>query len=270
MVHTTDDFLLFKTDEEKTKIRSALTNKQLKLDNLTIEDLINTLSCAKNNLNEELRIVLNYKIDPYNVNIYTSIIEAKNNHIDNLINLYNNSNTYNKIKFKDNIINFSTITTIEKIKLEIEGFDYSIPLEFNLIFYTYDGEIIKKEILPYDYDGLYNEYFVIDEKNQSIFPVANKNNIYIYSCTYNNNRFEIGNELTELKKNVDYSFDFNGYLIFDKDRIHHKEILVKYQPNKNSFELNINKRCKKIELEVINDKLNIQDKFTKELVLFDV
>ena len=61
LAHTTDDFLLFKTDKEKTKIKSALTNKQLKLDNLTIEDLINTLSCAKNNLNEELRIVLNYK-----------------------------------------------------------------------------------------------------------------------------------------------------------------------------------------------------------------
>lgn len=269
-MHSTSEFLLFKTDEEKTKIKKALSNKQLKIDKLNIEDLINTLSCAKNNLNEELRKVLNYKIDPYNVNIYTSIIEAKNNHIDNLINLYNNSNTYNKIKFKNNIIDFSSITTIENIKLEIEGFDYSIPLEFNLIFYTYDGEIITKEILPYDYDGLYNEYFLLSEKNKSIFPVANKNNIYIYSCTYTNKKFEIGNELKELKKNVDYSYDLNGYLILDNERIHHKEIIVKYQPNQNSFEIPLNKRCRKIELEIINDKLNINDKFNKELVLFDV
>lgn len=138
-MHSTSEFLLFKTDEEKTKIKKALSNKQLKIDKLNIEDLINTLSCAKNNLNEELKKVLNYKIDPYNVNIYTSIIEAKNNHIDNLISLYNNSNVYNKIKFKNNVIEFSSITTIENVKLKIEGFDYRIPIEFNLIFYTYDG-----------------------------------------------------------------------------------------------------------------------------------
>lgn len=138
-MHSTSEFLLFKTDEEKTKIKKALSNKQLKIDKLNIEDLINTLSCAKNNLNEELKKVLNYKIDPYNVNIYTSIIEAKNNHIDNLISLYNNSNVYNKIKFKNNVIEFSSITTIENVKLKIEGFDYGIPIEFNLIFYTYDG-----------------------------------------------------------------------------------------------------------------------------------
>lgn len=270
MTHTTNDFLLFKTNKEKTKIKSALTDKQLKLDNLTIEDLINTLSCAKNNFNEELRKVSNYNIETYNANIYTSIIDAKNKHIDNLINLYNNSNAYNKIKFNNNLIEFSTITTIENVKLEIEGFDYSIPLEFNLNFYTYDGEILKKEILPYDYDGLYNEYFLLSEKNKSIFPVANKNNIYIYSCTYGNKKFEIGNELTELEKNIDYSYDLNGYLVLDNERIHHKEILIKYQPNKNSFEIPINKRCRKIELEVLNDKLNINNKFTKELVLFDV
>lgn len=268
-MHSTNDFLLFKTDEEKNKIRYALTNKQLTLDNLTIEDLVNTLSCAKNNLNEELKRVLNYKIEPYNANIYSSIIDAKNNHIDNLINLYNDSNTYNKIKFKNNTIEFSNITTVEKIKLEINGFDYSIPIEFNLIFYTYDGEILKKEILPYDYDGLYNEYFKLSDKTKSIFPIANKNNLYIYSCSYTNKKFEIGSEL-ELKKNTDYSFDLNGHLIIDNDKVKHKELLVKYQPNQNSFEIDINKRCRKIELEIINDKLNISDNFVKELVFFDV
>lgn len=269
-MHSTNDFLLFKTEEEKNKIKSSLMEKQFKIDAFNIEELINVISCVKNALNDELQKSLDYKIDPYNLNIYTSVIQAKNNHIDELIKLYNNSNTYNKLRFKDNIINFSSITTIEKIKLEIEGFDYSIPMEFNLIFYTYDGEVIKKEILPYDYDGLYNEYFLLSEKNKSIFPVANKNNIYIYSCNYDDKKFELGNELTELEKNIDYTYDFNGYLVFDKEKVQHKEILVKYQPNQNSFELAINKRCKKIELEVVNDKLGIQNKLIKELVLFDV
>ena len=268
---TTEEYLIFKSPEEKKDIINFLNNKQLQIKDLTIESLINIISCAKSNLNEELKKLVAYKPDFINNQVYSSIIDAKNNKISKLVDLYNNSNSYNKLLFKDNTINFSNITTIDSVKLEIDNFSYDIPLNFQLVMYAYDGEIIYRNIIPFNFSGIYSEYIDLknSESSSSLFTVSNKNNIYFYSCVYTKDKFELGRELN-LKYNKDYSFDKEGHLIFDKEQTEYDEVVIMYQPNENAFEItNLLKRLYKIELIVDNDKIDINRNFTKRLVLFN-
>lgn len=266
----TEDYLIFKSEEEKKDILSYLNEKKLYINDYTLESMTNVISAAKNNLNEELKEISMYKSDFINNRIYTSIIKARNNKINNLIDMYNQSNSYNKIQFVDNKINFQSITTLDNLKLEIDSFNYDIPVNFQLVLYSYDGEIIQRNIIPFNYSGLYSEYINLKESEvpQTIFSVSNKDNIYFYSCNYTENNFSLGNEI-KLTKNKDYSFDSNGRLIFDKNTVQHSEILVTYQPNENAYEItDLVKKLYKIELIAINDKMNINVKLKKRLVIF--
>lgn len=268
-MNLTEQYLVFKSEKEKRDIINYLNTKQLYIDDLTLESMTNLISAAKNNLNEELKELMQYKSDFVKSRIYTSIIDARNDKINKLIDMYNESNSYNKIQFINNIINFKSITTVDDLKLEIENFNYDIPMNFQFIMYSYDGEIITKDIIPFNYSGLYSEYINIKSDNlKTIFSVSNKNNVYFYSCNYTNKGFSLGSEI-KLQKNKDYSFDNSGRIVFDKDIIQHKEIIVKYQPNENAYEIkDIFKRLYKIELIVNNDKMNVNEKFKKKLVMF--
>lgn len=263
-------YLIFKNEKEKNDIINYLNVKKLYIDDLTLESMTNVISACKNNLNEELKEMLNYKSDFVKSRIYTSIINAKNEKINKLIDMYNESNSYNKIQFVNNVINFKSITTVDDLKLEIENFNYDFPINFQFVLYGYDGEIITKDIIPFNYSGLYSEYIDINSDNIStVFPVSNKNNIYFYSCSYTDKGFSLGSEI-KLKKNKDYAFDNNGKIVFDKDVMQYKEIIIKYQPNENAYEIkDILKRLYKIELIVNNDKMNVNDKFKKRLVMFN-
>lgn len=265
-----EQFLVFKSEKEKNDIVNYLNTKELYIDDFTLESMTNVVSAAKNNLNEELKELVQYKSDFVKSRIYTSIINAKNEKINKLIDMYNESNSYNKIQFVNNVINFKNITTVDDLKLEIENFNYDIPMSFQFVMYSYDGEIITKNIIPFNYSGIYTEYINIKtDEPQSIFSVSNKNNIYFYSCHYTEKGFTLGSEI-QLKKNKDYSFDNSGKIVFDKDLIQYKEIMVKYQPNENAYELkDIFKRLYKIELIVNNDKMNVNEKFKKKLVMFN-
>lgn len=264
-------FFIFKSEKEKQDILNYINTKKLYIDDLTLESMTNVISAAKNNLNEELKELMQYKSDFVQSRIYTSIIDAKNEKISKLIDMYNQSNSYNKMQFVNNVIVFPNITSVDDLKLEIDNFNYDIPINFQLVLYSYDGEIITKNIIPFNYSGLYTEYINMNEQSQpkSIFSVSNKNNIFFYSCIYTNKGFTLGSEI-HLIKNKDYSFDNNGNIIFDKEIIQHKEIIIKYQPNENAYELrDIFKRLYKIELIVNNDKMNINEKMKKRLVMFN-
>lgn len=265
-----EQYLVFKSEDEKKDIITYLNNKTLYINDLTLESITNVISAAKNNLNEELKELVNYESDFFQNRIYTSVINAKNLKINNLIDMYNQSNSYNKINFVNNLVNFKNITTIDNLKLEIENFNYDIPISFQLVLYCYDGEIISKNIIPFNYSGIYTEYINLKENNaESIFSVSNKNNLYFYSCSYTNKGFTLGSEII-LEKNKDYSFDKNGKIIFDKNIIQYKEFIIKYQPNENAYEINnLLKRLYKIELIVNNDKMNVNENLKKRLVLFN-
>lgn len=270
-MNITEQYLVFKSSEEKQDIINYLNTKQLYIKDLTLESITNVISAAKNNLNEELKELVNYKSDFVKNQIYTSIINARNEKINKLIDLYNKSNSYNKIQFVNDTITFKNITTVDNLKLEIENFNYDVPINFELILYCYDGEIISKNIIPFNYSGLYSEYINLTETEEakSIFTVSNKNNIYFYSCTYTEKGFSLGTEII-LEKNKDYSFDSEGHLVFDKTSLEYKEILIKYQPNENSYEItNLFKRLYKIELIVNNDKINFNGNLQKRLVMFN-
>lgn len=268
-MNLTEQYLIFKSEQEKQDIVNYLNTKQLYINDLTLESMTNVVSAAKNNLNEELKELMQYKSDFINSRIYTSIINARNEKINKLIDMYNQSNSYNKIQFVNNVINFSNITTVDNLKLEIENFNYDIPMNFQFVLYGYDGEIITKDIIPFNYSGLYSEYINLSlDEPKSIFSAANKNNIYFYSCTYTDKGFSLGTEI-KLERNKDYSFDNNGHIVFDKEIMQYKEILIKYQPNENAYEItDILKRLYKIELTINNDKMNLNDKFKKRLVMF--
>lgn len=265
-----EQYLIFKNEKEKNDIINYLNTKKLYIDDFTLESMTNVISAAKNNLNEELKELMQYKSDFVKSRIYTSIIDARNEKINKLIDMYNQSNSYNKIQFINNVIEFGSITTVDDLKLEIENFNYDIPMSFQFVLYSYDGEIIRKNIIPFNYSGLYTEYINIKSGDlQSLFSVSNKNNIYFYSCSYNNKSFTLGTEI-KLEKNKDYSFDSSGKIIFDSEAIQHKEIIIKYQPNENAYEIkDIFKRLYKIELIVNNDKMNVNENFKKRLVMFN-
>lgn len=260
-----EEFLKFKSEKEKKDILQWLTIKNIKCEEITIENLVNIISCCKNNLNEEIKYCEQLTGLKSKDSLYNTIVKAKNNKLDYLIDLYNDSNTYNKITFKNNSITFSKTTFLKKIKLEIDSFDYSVPINYSISFFTYDGEEVVYNIIPYNYNGLFTEY-IGEGVSQSLFKVANKNTIYFYNCTYNENGFVLGKELS-LEKKVAYDFQ-NGYIVFDRDKIDDKELFIKYQPNQNSFEFDINKKIIKIDIKAINDKMDIDKNYTKRLVIF--
>lgn len=270
MSNAIEQYLVFKSDKEKKDIISFLENKELYIDDLTLESMTNVISAAKNNLNEELKELANYKSDFFKNRIYASIIKAKNEKINNLIDMYNQANSYNKTQFVNNVVTFKNITTVDNLKLEIDDFNYDIPINFQFVLYSYDGEIITKDIIPFNYSGLYSEYINLEETEEpkSVFTVSNKNNLYFYSCVYTSNGFTLGTEI-KLEKNKHYSFDNEGHLVFDKNVMEYSEILIKYQPNENAYEINLYKRLYKIELIAINDKIDFNRNLKKRLVMFN-
>ena len=94
--------------------------------------------------------------------------------------------------------------------------------------------------------------------------IDNKENIYFYSCIFNDKNFKLGNELN-LKYNTDYSFENNK--LYFSENIKHEEIIVKYLPSFNSYEIHVNKKVRTIELVALNDKNGIDLKIKKSLVI---
>lgn len=258
------DFMNLKSKEEKESIERQLLNKKLELKNLNFENLIDLISIAKTNLNNEIEDLFKLeKKDSLN-NLFINIIKAKNEKIDKLILNYNDGISNNKIDFKNNRILFENIKQINKIKIEIENVETDISLSYLLKINTFDGENLNYNIIPYNHDGLFSEYFELIKKNKSNFEITNKENIYFYSCIFNNKIFKLGNELN-LKYNVDYSFENNK--LYFSENIKHDEIIVKYLPSFNSYEININKKIRTIELIALNDKKGIDYKIKKSLVI---
>jgi hypothetical protein len=258
------DFMNLKSKEEKELIEKQLLNKKLELKNLNFENLIDLISIAKTNLNNEIDDLLKLdKKDTLN-NLFINIIRAKNKKIDKLVLNYNDGISNNKIDFKNNKILFENIKQINKVKIEIENIETDISLSYLLKINTFDGESLSYNIIPYNHDGLFSEYFELIKKNKSNFEITNKENIYFYSCIFSDKIFKLGNELN-LKYNVDYSFENNK--LYFSENIKHDEIIVKYLPSFNSYEINVNKKVRTIELVALNDKNGIDLKIKKSLVI---
>lgn len=222
------------------------------------------ISVAKTNLNNELNSFINLENKVIKNDLYVNIIKAKNQKIDELIKKYNKGIFSNKLKLENNKITLKNITQINSISLEIDNFNLDFPISFILKVITYDGEIINYNIIPFSHNGLFKEYFELDKKQTSYFKVTNKDNIYFYSCRYDEKKFLLGNEI-KLKPNEDYYFE-NDTLVFD-DGLKHKEILAMYLPNKNSYEIKINKKVRFLEIIPVNDKKGLDKKFEKRLVI---
>lgn len=257
-------YMQLKTQEEKNDIERQLLSKTLSIEKFSLENLIDLISVAKTNLNNEIKDFTSISLDDFNNNLYTSVIKAKNKKIDKLILDYNQGIFNNKIKFENNKIIFDTIRQINKIKLEIDNFAYDIPIDFIIKINCYDGESIRQKIIPFNYNGLFSEYFNLNESNISNYEINNKNNIYFYTCHYNNQIFKLGNEI-QLKEEIDYGFEDNK-LYFNND-LQYRELLIKYIPSYKNYELDINKKVKSIELLPINDKKNINFNLIKRLVI---
>ena len=265
---STEEILLLKNQEEKNKIKQMITTKRIDITYLKIETLLNSISSAKVILNENLNNILNLPQELENKNLYNSVIQAQNRKIDKLIDLYNQANTYNKIKFIDNKIQFDKITQLNKVKLEVSNFNYDYPIRYALKTYSYDGEKDIFNIIPFGFDGIFSEYLELEKESVTTFTVNNKTNIYFYSCHYTNKGFELGVPIS-LEYDLDYVFDEDGKLIIDVSKVNHKEILIKYQPGLNVFNLKINKKVYAVEIIAFNDKLGIDKKINKKLVIYE-
>ncbi|MGL5713192.1 MAG: hypothetical protein ACRCX2_09250 [Paraclostridium sp.] len=252
----TEILLSIKSESQKNKILNWINQREVEIETETRENIIDAISCLKNFLNEELEYCEKITELKSNSGLYPGLVFAKNNKIDRLIDLYNDSNTYNKINFIDSEIKFNKITTLEKVMLEIENFNFNTPIGFKMIVYTYDGEMLVNDIIPFNYNGLFNEFIDTSVSQQSTFKVANKNNVYIYSCIYDKNGYIEGTEL-KFEEGKHYSFTRDGHLVFDKDVLSEDTFIIKYQPNENSFEIDINKKVTNIELVFSNDFMEI-------------
>ena len=197
-------YMQLKTKEEKDNIERQLLSRTLSIDEFSLENLIDLISVAKTNLNNEVKDFINIKNENSLNKLYINIIKAKNKKIDDLILNYNDGIFNNKIEFKDDKIIFDYIRQINKIKLEIDNFDYSIPINFIIKINCYDSETLRLNIIPFNFNGLFSEYFDINKNNTSSYEINNKSSIYFYSCTYSNNIFKLGNEII-LKEEIDYS-----------------------------------------------------------------
>lgn len=265
---STEEIFLLKSPEEKNNIKHMIQEKTLEMKEFTLESFLNAISVGKILLNDTIKDTLELPKVVTKKNLYNSVIQAKNEKIDYLIDLYNSANTYNRIKFIENKIQFSKITQIHRVKLEIENFNYDIPVRYALKTYSYDGEINTYNIIPFGFNGIYGEYLELDKENSTSFNINNKTNIYFYTCHYDSKKFNIGTEI-HLEYDLDYVFDENGKIIIDTNRVKHKELLLKYQPGENVFDVKIDKKLYAIEIIAFNDKLGIDKKTKKSLVIYE-
>lgn len=262
------DYINLKTKEEVDLIEKQLLTKRLEIPEIYLESLIDVISCAKTNLNEEIKDFIELENPPLKTNLFLSVLEAKNKNIDKLVANYNKSIFDNKIEIDEtNRKIFDNITSIGKLKLEIDNFNFDNPITYTIRINTYDGEIINYPIIPYSHSGLFKEYFNISEKEVSEFEVTNKENIFFYSCRYDQNGFVLGNEL-DYKYDKDYFFHENKLVLSEK--IRDKEIIATFIPSNTAYEITVNKKIRSIELLPINDKQNIDKRLKKRLVISSV
>lgn len=267
MERTTGFFLSLLSSEQKDKLKKWLSTKNIEMDDITMEEMITSISCLKQLLNEEIKYCSLLSEIDFGVNLSSALILAKETKIDKLIDIYNNSNTYNKTKFNEkNEINFEKITTLKKVSLEIDDFDYEAPVKISIIFTTHDGEIITKDIIPYNYNGLYKELINTSEFTSTKFKVANKDNIYFYTCEVGKDYFVMGKEI-QLTIKKDYDFDLDGKLVFIGNRLNNQTIVMMYQPNENAYEINVNKKITKVSLAFENDMINFTKNKEKRMVI---
>lgn len=257
--------LKVKSEIEKTKIKSWLSTGNIIIDLLTREELVNAISSSKQLLNEILNVLKSKKTDDYVFNFKVNSIKSYNNKIDQLIDYYNNSDMYNKIKFTDNNINFSIPRLLEEINLEIKNINYNYPIDIKLKFTKDTSEIYEEYVIPYNYNGIYQEYFNTT-KNKTLFKVSDISMLYFYSCTYNSNGLNVGNIL-DYKLNKDYFIDENGFLFFDRNIIGNNEIIIKYIPAYDGYDIKINGKISKVEMIIENDFLNIVTFSEKNLII---
>lgn len=258
------EIMNLKTKDEKDEIERQLLTGTLEIDTFSLENLLNLISVAKTNLNSDIEDFLKLeKKDKLN-NLYINVIKAKNKKIDELIYKYNDGIIFNKLELKDNKVFFDNITQIKSIKLESDNYKTDFNLSYVIKITTYDGEIINSNIIPYNHNGLFGEYFDLNKNIISSFEITNKDNIYFYSCSFKKNEFKLGNELN-LKFDEDYSFENNK--LYFSEKVKHEEILVRYLPSFTSYEIEVNKKVRKIELIPLNDKKGIDKNIVKRLVI---
>ncbi|MGL5712404.1 MAG: hypothetical protein ACRCX2_05240 [Paraclostridium sp.] len=265
--NNTEFFLTLIDKPEKEKIKKWFNEKEIAIEAITIEELSNSISCLKQLLNEEIKFCSNIVKPEVNKNLSSALITAKENKIDKLVDIFNNNNTHNKTQFlENNKITFEKITTIKKASLEIESFDYETPIEINLVFSTNDGEMLSYDVIPYDYNGLYKELVKIEEFSSSKFKVANKDNIYFYTCEFGEDYFVMGKEIT-LQRKKDFDFDFEGRLVFLGTRLSKQNLVIMYQPNENAYEIDLDKKLTSVELFIGNDFTGFTKNKIKRLVV---
>ena len=261
-----NNFFNFLSESEKDKVLNSINTGEVTCEKMNIEALINMVSCVKSSLNTEISYCNMLNKIQYNSNLFSSIINAKNRKIDHLVDLYNNANTFNKVHFRNNEISFDKPTYLKNIKVEMDNFSFEYPILYKMFLYAGESQIMELDIIPYNYNGLYKEYFDKDKK-QTTFKVCNKNTLYVYDCIYSDQGLVLGKELN-LKYNKEFGFSTDGHLVLDRQLIESNELLVMYQPNENSFEFDINKKVEKIIIKPINDKKGIDHLIEKRLVMF--
>ncbi|MGL5716497.1 MAG: hypothetical protein ACRCXX_14270 [Cetobacterium sp.] len=267
MVKDTEFYLSLASQKSKDTIRKWLISKDIQIEEITLDEMANSISSLKQLLNEEVKFCSQITVDDFGLNLSSALIVAKENKIDKLIDIYNSSNTYNKTQFNDrDEIDFSKITTLKVASVEIDDFDYECPVGINIIFTTHDGEITSKNIIPYNYNGLYKELIEVEEFASSKFKVANKDNIYFYTCEVGDGYFVLGKE-ANLTIKKDYDFDISGNLIFLGNKYAKQKLVLFYQPNENAYEIEVDKKIISVALEITNDFTGFMKKKTKRLVV---
>lgn len=237
------------------------------LEEIKMENLINVLSFIKVNLNKDVAYcnLTNINEDDYTTNLYSSLIKAKTQKIENMVDLYNLNYTNNKLKLEQNKYHFDFPNKIFNLKLEVDNFNYDIPIKFKINLINGKDNIFSDYIIPYNYNGLYKEYLSKDKK-ESTFKVGDKNNVIFYNCEYTDKGFVIGKQLN-LKYNTDYGFTKDGKISIDRERVT-DELFIIYQPNANVYEVNLNKTVTDVLIEIEDNKLKIDKNLEKRVVLF--
>jgi hypothetical protein len=255
-----------KNSSEKQQISDWISNKEIELEDISIKSVINAVSAAKSLLNSSLQQCLNLTEEQYQSNFYVQSLESKKNKVDGLIDLYNDAQLYNKYVFTDEVITFDYPTYISTVTLEIDSFNFSLPINFTLKLWDHSGNVTESKIIPFNYSGLYSEYVDLDTTSTLRFPPSVYSSLYFYNVIYSADGFSVGNVMT-FTNGAEYEISNDGTLYFKRESIGNTDLLVKYQPSYNGFEIDVNKKIIKAELVAENDFTNIAPGYTKRLVV---
>ena len=260
--------LLGKTEEQKQKIITWSIGNCVDLEALSRREIVDAISMQKTFLNSSLSFsgsLADPMPMPAEGSFYENFLKAKKEKIDGLVDMYNSSVASGKYAFDSGgNIYFGYPKKINSVRLEVDNYNFTIPVRFKVTLDYYGKEAESFYIIPFNFSGIYGEFVDLSETDSTLFKASEFNHFYVYKAFYSESTYSIGSRLS-FEEGLHYNV-VNNKIYFEKENIG-VDFVIKYLPSTNAFEFFPKEKVSSIHLEVEGDLLKNTLGLTKKVVL---